>query len=361
MASRFPDVCIAGAGIIGLSLALELDARGLAVTVLDAGMPLGQASGAAAGMLAAHDPENPPLLQSLAELSLGLYPEFLGRIRELSGVAVPFQTSRTLQALPPGHSTVGVLAEGRLREICPGLVPGSRGFVELAEQSVDPRQLGAALLEAIRATRVELYARRRCTGVEVTAEGVTVATAGGPVAADRFVDCTGAWSAPPIVPKKGQVLSVELPATFALDTVVRTHEVYIVPRAFGPQAGRAIIGATVEDGGFDTTTRDEDIARLRSLAIALMPALAAAPMMEQWAGLRPVTPDELPILGTLAERRFIAAGHYRNGILLSPGTARVLAQRITGEATAIDLARFSPSRFATPGSPTTSDIRPSQP
>ncbi len=343
MASPFPDVCIAGAGIIGLSLALELDARGLEVTVLDAGPPLGQASSAAAGMLAAGDPENPPALWPLAELSLGLYPDFLARIQALSGVGVPFQTGRTLQALPQGYSWGEVLAEGRLREVCPELVAGGRRFIELEEQSIDPRQLGAALLAAVHAANVKLYAERRFTKFAMSAEGVLVSTSAGTVSAGCFVDCTGAWAAPLVVPKKGQMLSIELP--FALETVVRTREVYIVPRTVGPQAGRAVIGATIEDVGFDRTTHDEDIARLRSFAAALLPSLGTATMVEQWAGLRPGTLDELPVLGEIAERHWIAAGHYRNGILLAPGTARVLAQRITGETVAISLESFSPERF----------------
>jgi glycine oxidase len=362
MASPLPDVCIAGAGIIGLSLALELDARGASVTVLDAGTPLGQASSAAAGMLAAHDPENPLPLQPLADLSLTLYPTFLDRIHQLSGIAVPFQTSRTLQAVPPGHSAASaILADGRLNDICPALAPGGHRFVQLDEHSLDPRQLGAALLTAIGSTRINLYARRHCTSAQTSASGVTVATTEDPITAAYFVDCTGAWSGPPIVPKKGQMLSVELPPSLVLDEVIRTPEVYIVPRIIGPQAGRAVIGATVEDAGFDTTTRGEDIAHLRSLASALLPSLTAAPIVEQWAGLRLATPDELPILGLLAERRFIAAGHYRNGILLAPATAQVLAQMLTGDSPALDLTRFSPSRFDMLSSPAASDIRSLQP
>src|ERR1700744_5877143 len=96
-----PDICIAGAGVIGLSLALELHLRAYRVTVLEAGDPLAQASTAAAGMLAGLDPDNPPLLHGLARLSLSLYPAFLDRIHDLSGIRVPFQTGTTLQALPP--------------------------------------------------------------------------------------------------------------------------------------------------------------------------------------------------------------------------------------------------------------------
>jgi glycine oxidase len=95
-----PDICIAGAGIIGLSLALELHRRGARVTVFDQGAPLSEASTAAAGMLAACDPDNPPRLRPLSDLSISLYPNYLARLQELAGIRVPFHTSTTLQALP---------------------------------------------------------------------------------------------------------------------------------------------------------------------------------------------------------------------------------------------------------------------
>src|SRR5215469_11401969 len=101
-----PDICIAGAGIIGLSLALELHRRGAHVTVLEQGQPLAEASTAAAGMLAATDPDNPPQLRAIADFSLSLYPSFLDCIESLSGIRVPFQTSTTLQALPAHSATI---------------------------------------------------------------------------------------------------------------------------------------------------------------------------------------------------------------------------------------------------------------
>jgi glycine oxidase len=142
------------------------------------------------------------------------------------------------------------------------------------------------------------------------------------------------------------MLSVSLP--FSLPFVGRTPDIYIVPRTSGPNAGRAIIGATIEDAGFDKSTHPSDIAHLRSLAAELLPPLADAPQLEAWAGLRPATPDGLPILGCLPAQpnHFIATGHYRDGILLAPGTAHVMAQLISGEQPTIDLLPFSPARTA---------------
>jgi glycine oxidase len=315
-----PDVLIAGAGIIGLSLALELHARGARVLVLERDTALSHASTAAAGMLALHDPHNPAALHSLAQLSAQLYPSFLQRIQRLSGLAVPFHTDTTLQY----HA-------------------GS--IARLAEHSLDPRQLAASLLAAVRTSGIEL--RECCAFSPMSAISVPV------------VYATGSWAPGelshghtlPVRPRKGQMLRVELPPTlYGLREVHRSDEVYIVPRTLGPQAGTALIGATIEDAGFDTSTHTRDLIHLRALASTLLPALASeknAPQLEAWAGLRPHTPDRLPLLGPLGpgSRHFLATGHYRNGILLAPATAVLVADLIEGKPPTLDLTPFSPARF----------------
>src|SRR5580698_7264545 len=126
---QHPDICIAGAGIIGLSLALELHHRGLRVTVLDRGNPLAEASTAAAGMLAAADPENPPQLLPLAKLSESLYPTFLDRLHDLSGIRIPFHTHSTLQALPPDFTANNILTPTDLARLLPALLPDDHRFL----------------------------------------------------------------------------------------------------------------------------------------------------------------------------------------------------------------------------------------
>jgi glycine oxidase len=352
-----PDVCIAGAGIIGLSLALELDRQGLAVTVLDRSTPLAEASTAAAGMLAAEDPHTPHQLRPLADLSLALYPEFLNRICLLSGISVPFQTNTTLQAHPPHAAQLQEeLNTADLSRLLPTLTRGNRRFTLLNEHSLDPRQLAAALLASIRATTIDLRLHTPVQSTRSLGATVEVDSPSGVLITKQFVDCTGAWASTtsrlsiPVAPKKGQMLAISLPAALPLDLVVRTPDIYIVPRTVGPNAGRAIIGATIEDAGFDKTTHPSDIEFLRSLAVALLPHLSSTPVLEAWAGLRPATPDGLPLLGALPAKpnHFIATGHYRDGILLAPATARVMAQILLKETPAIDLAPFSPTRQITP-------------
>ncbi|HEX5283647.1 MAG TPA: FAD-dependent oxidoreductase [Bryocella sp.] len=328
-----PDFAITGAGIIGLTLALELHARGASVAVLDTAAALGGASRAAAGMLAAEDPHNPAELHELSAFSISLYDRFLERLSASSGVDVPYQTTTTIQYLDDGR------------------------VMELREKSVDPRQLGAAALEAVRRSGIPLL--ENCERIEInkTSGRIALCPLHGPaVAAGRLIHASGAWFAgqPAITPRKGQMLRVRLPSNLPLDQVHRSSSFYVVPRIHGPQAGTALIGATEEDAGFDVRTRAADLAALRLRAAALLPALVdstAAPQVEAWAGLRPAAADGLPLIGKLpgilpgSTPQWIAGGHYRNGILLAPATAHVLADLLEGKPVAINLRPFDPARL----------------
>ncbi len=271
-----PDVTIIGAGVIGLSLALELHARGANVTLLERGAAATQASWAAAGMLAAQDPHNPPQLRALAQLSAALYPAFLDHIQELSGLPVPFQTELTRQLLPDGNS------------------------VELNERSIDPRQLAVALLTAVQRSNIRLVQNVKTPDLLASQQQTRRSAV--------VVHATGAWAGEAgVSPRKGQMLRVQLPPASSLREVYRSECVYVVPRTQGPQAGTALIGATVEDAGFDTEVCPDDLAGLRRIAADLVPhhpELADAkqtPIVEAWAGLRPATPDDLPLLGAVPQ------------------------------------------------------------
>jgi len=330
-------IVIVGAGMIGLATALELAHRGATVTVIDQGRSLAMASTAAAGMLAAEDPHNPREIQALSRLSVELYPAFLRRIEALSGMAVPFQTETAQQYLANGTT------------------------IQLAERSIDPRQLAPALLAAVRATSILLLEHTHIAAIDDTAHGIQVhLSTGTTIVARAIIYSAGAWTAHvmaalhcdalPIAPRKGQMLRVKLPATLPLDEVHRSEHVYIVPRTHGPQAGTALIGATVEDAGFDTAVHPAALDALRALAAELLPQLASpteAPMVESWAGLRPATPDALPVLGACSRHgHFIASGHYRNGILLAPATALVMADLLEDKPRQVDISALSPQRFA---------------
>lgn len=334
-------VAIAGAGVVGLALALELAEAGFRVTVLEAGRAMEGSSWAAAGMLAVHDPENAPALLPLARLSAGLYPEFLARVERLSGLRVPLRTSRTLQGV------LGV-APGAAEEL-PGLRTDRYGFVAKEEASLDPRDLCAALPGAARAAGVEL---REGVGVGGFRPGIIELGSGELVKADHFVVAAGAWSGLlelpeplPVAPRKGQMIEVTLDKP-VLPVVIRTPELYLVPRG----DGRIAIGATVEDAGFDRAVDEEAGDRLWKAAGALWPPVLAGRVTARWTGLRPGfrtgVEDGLPVIGSLSERLWVATGHFRNGILLAPGTARILRQMLLRQESLVDMAPFEPRRLA---------------
>jgi glycine oxidase len=167
--------------------------------------------------------------------------------------------------------------------------------------------------------------------------------------ASSVVNCAGAWSgqispnAFPTRPVKGQILCLVMPPRALLKHVIRSPQVYLIPRS----DGRLLVGATVEEAGFEKRTDASTIQRLYQAAIALVPKLLDAKILEAWAGLRPGTPDALPILGaTDTPGYYVATGHFRDGILLAPVTAQIMAEVITGAKCNYDLTPFSPRRFS---------------
>lgn len=339
------DVIISGAGIIGVSLALELRERGASVLVLDRGEPGRESSSAAAGMLAATDPETPEKLQPLTYMSARLYPQFVEKLECLSSRRTDFRRGAIAllsnTPVPPEHR---LLSSAELKELEPALNPGKlvAAIVE-SENSVDPDLLMQAALGAARAAGIEL--RSQTAVRQMRSSGSQIEVLAG---ADRFpafaaVNCQGAWSGAPVRPRKGQMLYLQPQEPGLLERVLRTPGVYLVPRS----SGKVLVGATVEDVGFDKTVEPEVIRDLHQAAVKFIPQLASAPVISSWAGLRPGTPDDLPILGqTETPGVFIASGHFRNGILLAPVTARIMADLIAGEAPEVDISDFPPARFA---------------
>jgi len=214
---------------------------------------------------------------------------------------------------------------------------------------VDPRALSAAALKAAKHRGVDISSGTAATELSQNDGRVTgVRTDKSSYSAAKVVNCCGAWAGllPPLRfptrPVKGQMLSVVSQQAGLVRHTLRFSDVYIVPRS----DGRILIGATIEEAAFDKRTVPATIQRMHHAAAREIPALGQARMLEAWAGLRPGTPDNLPILGeTDIPGYFIAAGHYRDGILLTPITARVMGQVVSGEKPEHDLGAFSPSRF----------------
>ncbi|HEY7406378.1 MAG TPA: glycine oxidase ThiO [Candidatus Angelobacter sp.] len=340
------DVIIAGAGIIGVSLALELRERGAKVLVLDKGEPGNESSSAAAGMLAAIDPETPLALRPLALESARVFPEYVARLEEISGVETDFRRHGTIALLdssavsPAGYQRVSANDLGRFEPLLH--CAGQQAFF-IREDTVDPRLLMRAALAAALNRGVEIRGSTQALTVRSREKHVEVETAADTLQAKAVVNCRGAWSGAPVRPRKGQMLYVQTPQRDLLRHVIHAPDVYIVPRG----SGKILVGATVEDVGFDKTVFPSTIEQLLSVAARYLPELRSAPVVESWAGLRPGTPDDLPILGpTDIPGVFAATGHFRNGILLAPITATIMADVIAGKEPKLDISPFSIARFA---------------
>ena len=326
--------------------------------IVEKGEPGREASWAAGGMLADSPIETKPALRALAAASAQMYPEFVHELEDESRLKIDLRKHGTLlftDPAPEKEPTQEGFLPARWQELEPELTAenliaqGSAAFF-LKERSVDPRHLTAAATAAAKHRGIDLSSGDPVVGITVDdGRAVGIRTTKTQFAAGIVVNCAGAWAGQiepfviPTRPVKGQMLCVVMPQKELVSHVIRTPDVYLIPRS----DGRLVIGATQEEAGFDKRTVPETIQRLRDAAVALAPKLGDARMIEAWAGLRPGTPDALPILGaTPTPGYFIATGHFRDGILLAPVTARVMAQVIAGEKPAFALDAFAPTRFS---------------
>jgi glycine oxidase len=349
------DVIVIGGGIIGLSLSIELRKKGASVLVVERGEPGREASYAAGGMLVDCPLETPAALQSLATASAGLYPEFAHELQVESELHVDLREHGAIVFPPPEHVyewsgvTWARVLPAPLAELEPALADLNRPAFYLKERSVDPRGLTSAALKAAKQRGVDLSSADPVTSVNLSdGHVVGVTTTKTTFHAPKVVNCAGAWSgqiAPhafPTRPVKGQMLCLAAPSRTLLKHVIRSPEIYLIPRS----DGRILVGTTVEEAGFDKRTDVATIQGLHRAAVALVPELRNAKILEDWAGLRPGTPDSLPILGaTATPGYYVATGHFRDGILLAPITAQVMGEVITGTECKYELEPFSPARF----------------
>jgi glycine oxidase len=345
-----PDVIIAGGGLIGVSIALELGRSGAQVLVLDRGEPGREASSAAAGMLAASDPETPLSLRPLAVESVRMFPEYVRQIESLSGIGTDFRRQGSIEIVEhaPRPASYRELTADELRKIEPGLQTEGLPTFFIDEDSVDPALLMQSALCAASRSGTEIRGQTEVRTIYAKGDRIEIETVSGRLDAKTLVDCRGAWSGEPVRPRKGQALYLRPKRSGTLEHVLRAPGVYLVPRSETPRdAEKIFVGATVEDTGFDKTVEPTTIAGLHAAAARWVPELTAAEVTASWAGLRPGSPDNLPLLGETAVRGvFIATGHFRNGILLAPVTARVMADLIAAKPAPLDISAFSPLRFS---------------
>jgi glycine oxidase len=354
------DLVVVGGGVIGLACAWRAAQRGARVAVVDRSRPPAGATRVAAGMLAPvgelafGEPELLQLTMAAAEV----YPDFVAELEEASGLSTGYRRDGALHVALDRDEAVelrrvhelqrslGLGAEWlpprRCREVEPGLTPSFNGGVHApGEGSVDPRALAGALLAAAEAEGVEVLTE---TGVETALrEGeriVGVRTeSGAELRASATVLAAGAWSGqaewlpeaarPPVRPVKGQILELRARDGAPSPTrgIVASERVYLVPRP----DGRLIVGATVEEQGFDTAVTAGGVHELLREAYRLLPEVAEMELVEATAGLRPATPDNLPRVGESGVDGLLwATGHYRNGILLAPLAASLIVEQLAG-------------------------------
>ena len=377
------DAIFVGGGVIGLSCAWRAAQRGARVAVLDRAEPPAGATRVAAGMLApvGELAFGEPELLEMTLASAQLYPRFVAELEAASGestgyahqgalhIALDRDEAAELRRVHDLQRSLGLEAEWlpprRCRELEPGLTPSFNGGVHApGEAAVDPRALTGALLAALETLGAEVR-----TGAEVSAGGreeivaglfegerlVGVrAAAGEELRAPTTVLATGAWAGqadwlpeparPPVRPVKGQIVELRSRDGAApCERIVASERVYLVPRP----DGRLIVGATSEERGFDTAVTAGGVHELLREAYRLLPDIAEMELVSSMAGLRPGTPDNLPLIGPGAiDGLVLATGHYRNGILLAPLTAVAVAALLADEQLPEAVAPAHPLRLS---------------
>lgn len=366
---KVADVAIIGGGIIGASIALELAAEKLDVILLDRQQPGREASWAAAGMLSP-GPDSPDALPlvPLAKESMRLYPEFVAAVEALCGKSVAFARNGTIEIFTEAgaeseldkmvaqHRALGLAIEpisiDAARKAEPTVGPAARAAAWLPQEAtLDPRSLTEAVLAAAQGRGVQIHSDAAVTSVQVEGNRCSgVVANGNSVAAKCVVVAAGCFSGgidwlaryAPTVPVRGQILALR-PKSKIIGRTLRSSKGYLVPRP----DGRIIAGSTLEDAGFEKYLTPSGIQKILAGVLELAPALANAQIVDAWAGLRPGTPDSLPILGPTDIRGlYLATGHYRNGILLAPATAKLLHDWILGKTVSMNTEAFSALRFS---------------
>lgn len=364
-------VCIVGGGVIGLAIGWELARQGKTVLLLERSQVGRAASWVSAGMLApdAEIQFEEPELYQFSKESLRRWPDYAQALEAASGLSIDLRTEGALMVAPDRDSAeayrriyrfakeqglnVAWLSGEEALALEPFLAPRLAGAIHAPETyQVDNRRLVEALRIAFEKAGGQIREQTPVVAIEPDVKRPVVRTAQGErIEAEVVILAAGAWSGeieglgwkPPLRPIKGQVIVLSIEPPFGLRYVVRGPDAYLVPK----RDGRLIVGATMEEMGFDTRVTAGGLYRLLEGAWELVPGIYDLPVQEVLAGLRPGTRDNRPLLGYGAPGTVLATGHYRHGILLTPITAQEIAHLVLTGETSDWIAPFSPERFLT--------------
>ncbi len=365
------DVIVIGAGIIGCSVAYRLAKAGLKVTVVEKNQPGQEASWAAAGMLAPNAEvihSAPPPLCELLTVSHDMYPDFVNELENESGMDIGFESTGSL-VVAKDYEEAKILAGLYERERAKGtnvLELSAREVHEMEPDVTDSIQVGlffpedyyvnnralvSALVKAAEKNDVRFLNNMQVAGLEIEGDKATgVQLPGELIYGGTVINSAGCWAglvhsqqiSLPVRPVGGQIVELENKPQ-SLGHLIHSTGCYLVS---WPD-GRVLIGSTLENVGFNKKTTAEGVQQLLSAAIQIVPSLASAPIRAFWAGLRPDTPDNLPILGkTQFSNYIVATGHFRNGILLAPVTAKLITELVISGKASISLEPFRLERFS---------------
>ena len=367
------DVALIGGGVIGCAIAWRLATSGLKTIVVERNEPGMEASFAAGGMLAAQAESDPAArLFPLALSSRNAYPKFVQDLEAASSTNVAYRSEGTLvvslraeddEELESNYAAqteagldVELLTDREVLDLEPSINSSVRFALRLpGDHQVDNRLLVRALEQAARKSGAEFSLGTEAFEV-CAAEGHvrSISTSSGSILTKNAVIAAGCWSGnltlpstllsrAGVSPVRGQMMAFSAPASI-LGSVLYSTRGYVIPRS----TGIIIAGSTTEYAGFTKTTTEAGLATIEAAAAEILPALSNLPIVERWAGLRPGTADDLPVLGEdpIVKGLYYATGHYRNGILLTPITAQVITELILNGRTSTDISTFSVTRFA---------------
>jgi glycine oxidase len=349
-------IVVAGAGIVGCSIAYELASRGARVHIVDPRRPGEGGTRASAGTLVPYIEGHSPVMLTLGVRSLGMYDRFVERVVADSGCVVEYRRSGSLQVAQTREDALQLArlartlaaesiehqlldenglreVEGAIDNVVAGLLIPEHGFVAAHALT---RALHQAALKC-----GAVASDARVTNITASSDGVTVETSAGPIVADAAIVASGTWTEH-VKPIRGQLVQLQ-PEERLLARVIWGPRCYLVPWA----DGSVLVGATVEDVGFNESSTTAGARQLAMAAADIIPALRGARIVDVRAGLRPWTVDELPAIGpsSTMPHVFYAAGHYRTGVLLAPLTASLVADLVLDGRAGRELATLRPSRL----------------